>query len=201
MIRINSILAKPGASLLAGLALTLAILVLWLALAGADRLGFVSFLIRWVHVSTAMLWVGMIWFVNFIQFAAVRDADDAGRATLHKLIVPRVTLTMRHMSHVVLASGVLLLITSGYMLDRLMFSSAVYIPPVRNALLWAGALAGIAMWALLHFRIWPNLRIVLGDAAADAKAKARAQVLTYARVNLVLAVPVTFVMVAAAHLY
>jgi len=198
---VQSILANPAKALLAGLGISFAILLLWLGLAGADRVSFVSFLVRWVHVATAMLWIGMIWFVNFIQLAAVRDADEAGRAALHKLVVPRVAMTMRHMSHAVLATGILLLITSGYMLDRLMFSSAVYIPPVRNVLLWAGALSGIAMWALLHWKIWPSLQVVLGDGNADAKAAARGEVVTWARVNLVLAVPVTFVMVAAAHLY
>ncbi len=197
----HTFLANPARALLIGLGITAAILLLWLTMAGVDPRSLISFLLRWTHVVAAMLWVGMIWFVNFIQFTAVRDADDAGKTTLHKLIMPRVTMTMRQMSHVVLISGILLLITSGYLLDRLLFSSAVYIPPLRNWLLWAGTIAGFAMWAFLHFQIWPNLKIVLGDSASDAKAKARDTALIYARINLILALPVTFVMVAAAHLY
>ncbi len=199
----NDILNSPMKSLYAGLALSLIMLIVWIALGGGDGLGLVSFLLRWVHVFAAILWVGMIWFVNFIQMAALRDADDAGKATIHKLIVPKVAMTFRHASHAVLLSGILLLISSGYMLDRLVFTSAVYVPPLRHALLWSGAFAGIAMWAIVHFKLWPNIKIVLGQSPSDADVKARARdiVRIYARINLILAVPVTFVMIAAAHLY
>ena len=199
----NDILGDPKKSLLLGLAISVAILIAWMAVAGVDRIGLLSFLLRWTHVFSAIIWVGMIWFVNFIQFAAIRDADDAGKAAIHKFIVPKVALTFRHTSHAVLLTGILLLITSGYLLDRLVFTSAVYVPPLRNALLWSGTLAGFAMWAFVHFKIWPNIKVVLGETPGDADAKMRARdsVRIYARLNLILSVPVTFVMIAAAHLY
>ena len=199
----NDILNSPLKSFCAGLTLSLFALVAWIALGGGDSIGLVSFLLRWVHVFAAILWVGMIWFVNFVQMAAIRDADDAGKAAIHKLIVPKVANTFRHASHAVLLSGILLLISSGYLLDRLVFTSSVYVPPLRHALLWSGAVAGIAMWAIVHFKLWPNIKIVTGHSPSDADGKARARdtVRIYARINLILAVPVTFVMIAAAHLY
>jgi uncharacterized membrane protein len=199
----REILASPGRALAAGAVLTLLILVLWLASVGADRIGFLSFLLRWLHVFAGIVWVGMVWFVNFIQFVALQEADEAGRATLLKSIAPRVAHAFRHASHMSLLTGVLLLVASGYLLDRLLFASEVYIPPSRAFLLWGGALGGVLMWIFVHFIIWPNLKLVLGLTPGDAEAKARAreQITTYARLNLILSVPVTFVMVAAAHLY
>jgi uncharacterized membrane protein len=199
----NAILATPGRVLIAGGVVTLPILVLWIAVAGVDAIGFTSFILRWLHVVGAMLWVGMIWFVNFIQFAALADADEPGKSAIMKSVVPRVAASFRHASHLTILSGVLLLITSGYLLDRIVFTSSVYIPPLRNILLWGGTLGGVAMWAFVHFIIWPNLKVVLGPVQADPAqtAHAREQLRTYARLNLLLAVPVTFVMVAAAHLY
>jgi len=199
----NAITESAGRALAAGGALTLVILVAWLGLAGADPVGFVSFLLRWLHIFGAMLWVGLIWFVNFIQLAALQQVDDPGRRALMSAVVPRVAHSFRHASHLTLLSGVLLLLTTGYLLDWLVFSTPVYIPTARALLLWSGVLGGLAMWAFVHFVIWPNLRIVLGEAPGNAQAKERArqQVRTYARLNLVLAVPVTFVMVAAPHLY
>ena len=76
------ILASPGRSLAAGAAVTLVILALWLLTAGADRIGLLSFLLRWLHVFAGIVWVGMVWFVNFIQLVALQEADDAGRAAL-----------------------------------------------------------------------------------------------------------------------
>ena len=59
------------------------------------------------------------------------------------------------------------------------------------------------MWTFVHMIIWPNLQVVLGQRPgnAEAKAVARTKVAHYARANLLLAVPVTVLMVAAAHLY
>lgn len=199
----NAITETAGRALAAGAVLTLVVLVAWLAFAGADALGFVSFLLRLLHVLGAMVWVGLIWFVNFVQLAALQQADDPGRRTLMTAVVPRVAHAFRHGSHLTLLSGVLLLVTTGYLFDWLVFSTPVYVPPARAALLWCGVIGGLAMWAFVHFVIWPNLRIVLGEAPGDAAAKetARRQVRTFARLNLVLALPVTFAMVAAAHLY
>jgi uncharacterized membrane protein len=58
------------------------------------------------------------------------------------------------------------------------------------------------MWALVHVSIWPSLKIVLGDGASDpdARERARSTLKRHARLNLVLALPVTFAMIAAAHL-
>jgi uncharacterized membrane protein len=198
----QSILASPGKSLASGGAVALAILVGWLAAEGTDPVGLVSFLLRFAHVLAAMIWLGMIWFVNLIQMQVVAEADEQGRALLMRRVVPRVAATFRHASHLTVASGVLLLITSGYMLDWLVYAAEVHVPPLRGALLWSGALGGLAMWAFVNMLIWPSLQILLGEAAdADAKEAARARVATFARLNLVLSVPVTFVMVAAAHLY
>jgi uncharacterized membrane protein len=197
------VLSSALLSLFAGLAIACVLFFISLFDASLDRLGLVSVVVRWVHVGSAIIWLGMIWFVNFVQFAAIRAADEGGRSVLFKEIVPRVAHTFRHASHLTLASGVVLLVTTGYILDRWVFLSAVYIATLRSVLLWSGVAAGVAMWLFVHFVIWPNLRIVLDEGMTDAAAKAaaRERVHTYARINLVLAIPATFAMVAAAHLF
>lgn len=199
----NAVLESAQKSLLAGLAVALLILVLSIAFGDVDPIGLVSFLLRWIHVLGAILWVGLIFFVNFIQLAALQTANESGRAAILSSIVLPVAKSFQHASHLTVLSGLLLLATTGYLFDRAVFASAVYVPPLRHLLLWSGVAGGLAMWAFVHFRIWPNLRIVLGqtEAQADAAARAREQIRMYARLNLVLAAPVTFAMVAAAHLY
>jgi uncharacterized membrane protein len=199
----QTVLASPGKSLALGGAIALALLIGWLVVEGADAVGLASFLLRFVHVVAMTIWVGMIWFVNFIQLRAVTEADDAGRATLMQRVVPRVATTFRHASHLTLLSGALLLVTGGYTLERLLYAAEVHIPPMRAVLLWGGVAGGLAMWLFVNMLIWPSLKVVLGEtpADADAKAAARTRVATFARVNLILSVPVIFAMVAAAHLY
>jgi uncharacterized membrane protein len=199
----NRGLSSASSSLIIGLVLAGLFLVVCLVQLGSDRIGFLSLLLRWLHILGGIVWVGMIWFVNFVQLAAVEEADEAGRRALLQSVAPRVATTFRHASHLTLISGALLLVTTGYVLDRLVFSSAVYIPTLRSVLLWSGATAGLVMWALVHFAIWPSLQIVLGQRPGDdaARSAARERVRICARINLMLAIPVTLVMVAAAHLY
>ena len=167
-----------------------------------DPRGLISVLLRFLHVVAAMAWIGLLFFVNFVQLKALEEADEASRSVISKWIVPRVATGFRHASHLTVFSGALLLVSSGYLLGDWIFSSAVYMPPVRTVMLAAGVLGGLVMWAFVNFVIWPSLKIALGPTAgdADAKAQARQTVKLFARLNLVLALPVTFAMVAAAHL-
>jgi uncharacterized membrane protein len=197
------IIDNPRSALVAGVVLTALMLLVWLVAAGADGLGLVTFLIRVVHVLAAMIWIGMVFFVNFVQLVAVRTADEPGRSFLHKAIAPNVAWWIRHASTLAVASGVLLLVLAGYLLPSLMYGTDVYVPLARLLLLWSGVIGALAMWMFVHMFIWPNMQVVLGIRPGDddAKAQARAKVTLFARLNLVLTLPVVFAMVAAAHLY
>ena len=194
-------LATPGKALTLGAIVAALLLLVALAGSGIDRIGLVALLLRWLHIGGGIVWLGMVWFVNWIQLLAVAEADQPARGAIMKHIVPRVALTFRNASHLTVATGALLLFTSGYLGGSLVYSSAVFIPTSRNILLWAGTLGAMAMYIFVHMMIWPGLRKVLGIETADAEAvaAARAKVATYARWNLVLSVPVTLAMVAAAH--
>jgi uncharacterized membrane protein len=197
----KKLLASPLNALLAGLAVVAVIAILWAASGGIDTIGLISLLLRAVHVVAAMVWIGMIWFVNFIQLAAIRQADDQARGPLMRLIVPNVAKTFLHGSTITVISGVLLLISTGYLFDRWVYSTVVYVSTAKALMLWGGVLGGVVMLGLAHGVIQPNLRIVLGDVPGDieAVARAREKVALFARINLVLALPVTFVMLAASH--
>jgi uncharacterized membrane protein len=199
----QSIIDNPRAALGAGLVLTAVMFLAWLIAAGSDVLGLLSFLVRLVHVVAAMIWVGLVFFVNFVQLVVLRTADEAGRSFLHKAVVPSVAWWFRHASTLAVASGVLLLVLAGYLLPTLVYGTSVYVPPTRALLLWGGVVGALAMWMFVHMYIWPSMQVVLGIRPGDddAKARARARVVLFARLNLVLSLPVVFAMVAAAHLY
>jgi uncharacterized membrane protein len=198
----NSLLDKPARALMAGVAATGLVLAAWLLTATSDALGLVSVLLRFVHIVAAMAWIGLVFFVNFVQLEALEAADEASRGAILKWIAPRVAAGIRHTSHLTVLSGVLLLIATGYLFGEWIFSSAVYAAPARTLVLAAGVAGALLMWGFVNLVIWPSLRIVLGQTPGDAPAQALARrtVKRYARLNLVLALPVTFLMVAAAHL-
>jgi uncharacterized membrane protein len=194
-------LSNPVRSFLAGLALAALALAAWLVIQPVDARGLTSVLLRFVHVLSAMVWVGLIFFVNFIQLKALEEADDVSRGAISRWIVPRVAMAFRHASHLTVLSGALLLVATGYVLGELPFSSTSTLPLARTAMLAFGALGGLIMWSIVNFVIWPSLKVALVQTASDAaKAQARSTVRRYARLNLVLAIPVIFAMIAAAHL-
>ncbi len=197
------LLSSPRHALAAGTLLALLVVVIGIAFSGVDALGLVSFVLRAVHVLAAIVWVGMIWFVNFVQHPAVVGADDAGRGTLMRLVVPNVAWIFRHASHLVILSGALMLLPTGYVLSAWVYGAPVYLSAAKTGAMAVATVGAIAMWAFVHHAIWPNLQVVLGlrPGNAEAKAAARAKVALYARANLLLAVPVTVLMVAAAHLF
>ncbi|MGE0853949.1 MAG: hypothetical protein AB7O44_30775 [Hyphomicrobiaceae bacterium] len=199
----KGIIDSPSGALIAGLAIAVVLLLGWIVIAGADLFAFLVFIIRLLHVLAAMIWIGLVFFVNFVQLIVLRAADEPTRAFLHEAMVPRVAWWFRHASTAAVASGALLLLLSGYLLPSIVYGSGVYVPPERAILLWAGVIGALAMWMFVHMYIWPNMQVVLGmrPGDEDAKVQARARVVMYARLNLVLSVPVTLAMVAAAHLY
>jgi uncharacterized membrane protein len=148
-------------------------------------------LARAAHVFAAMVWVGLIWFVNMIQMRAVAAATPAERATLMTHIVPQVAAEFRLAANVTLISGVVLIALIAVTGAR----------PLGSLWLWVGVAGGIAMVGLVHAKISPTLRTVLDPAITDPAVKddARGRLRFYARCNLLLALPVTLAMLAAAH--
>jgi uncharacterized membrane protein len=193
----------PKKAAMAGLALAAAVLVLWSFIAGVDGRALLTFLFRLAHVLAAMVWVGLIVFINFVQLEATRLGDDTTKTVLHTSVAPQVAWWVRHASTFVVVTGAVLLLLAGYLLPSLVYGTDVYVPPSRAILLWLGVAAAVVMWMFVHMFIWPNMQVVIGLRPGDATAKqaARARVVMYSRLNLVLALPVTLVMVAAGHLY
>ncbi|HSR80369.1 MAG TPA: hypothetical protein VLL28_06260 [Hyphomicrobiaceae bacterium] len=146
----QSIIDSPRATLGVGAAIAAAVLVVWLIVAGADGLALTAFLVRLGHVVAAMVWIGLIVFVNFVLLVALGSADEAQRSFLHKAVVPRVAWWFRHASTVAVITGILLLILSGYLLPVLVYGAGVFMPPARVLLLWGGVVAALAMWMFVH---------------------------------------------------
>jgi uncharacterized membrane protein len=196
-------LESPWASLAVGLICAAVLLAVWFGAAGADALGLVSLVVRYVHVLAAAVWIGLIAFVNFIHLAALRTTDETGRDLLNGSLVPGVLAWLRHASTATVVAGAVLLATAGYIFPTLVYGSGVYVPPAREILLWTGVIGALAMWMFVHMYIAPSLMVILGKRPADAeaKARARARVARFARVNLIIVAPVLLAMLAAAHLF
>lgn len=194
-------IATPRAAIQASFVLSVVLLTLMLVVLRADALSALAISVRVIHVFAAMIWVGLVIFVNVVQLELAASAAAPERAFLMGSVAPRVATLYRHASTVTVAAGAVLLLTSGYVLPVLIYGTAVELGAVRGWAMALGTLGALAMWMFVHMFIWPALQVVTGMRAGDdvAKTAARGKVKRYARLNLILALPVTLLMIAAAH--
>lgn len=185
-------LDSANRALLTGIAALATVLLIAMLSARMALPETLTLLSRAAHVFTAMIWIGSVWFVNFIQLAVLAQADDPAKKSILTWIVPRVAKQFTLMSALTFVTGFILLAALGYLTHRPL-SSSIW--------LWLGVLGATVMLGFIHAKIGPALRIVLDPAVTDpaAKADARNTVRVFARLNLLLAFPVTFAMVAGAH--
>ena len=151
---------------------------------------------RWVHILAGVMWVGMLFYFNFVQAAALRDAQADGTAAgILKHVAPRALLFFRWAAVVTWLAGMALL--GGKADDAFLFKDPAYIPIGVGA--WLGTIMFFNVWAI----IWPNQKKVLGlsPATEDEKARARRVAFLASRLNVVLAMPMLFFMSASGGVF
>ena len=151
---------------------------------------------RWLHVMAGVMWVGLLYYFNFVQAAAMKDAQaDGSAAGIAKHVAPRALLFFRWAAVVTWVAGMALL--GGKADDAFLFKDRAYIPIGVGA--WLGTIMFVNVWAI----IWPNQKKILGLAPAseDEKARARRVGFLASRLNVVLSMPMLFFMTASGGLF
>ncbi|MBN4082517.1 urate hydroxylase PuuD [Mariprofundus ferrooxydans] len=154
---------------------------------------------RWLHVLSGILWIGLLYYFNFVQVPSMGGFSADSKAELFKedSIVRRALHWFRMGANLTLLFGIILyygLVTGD------MFSDG----QAAHAAGWdirIGALFAIIMWANVMFIIWPNQKKVIGmvEATADEKAAAGKKALMASRINTLLSIPMLLLMIASAH--
>jgi len=151
---------------------------------------------RWLHIMSGVMWVGLLYYFNFVQADAMKQAQADGTAAgISKHVAPRALLYFRWAAVVTWLAGMWLL---GDKVDEaFLFRERAYIPIGVGA--WLGTIMFVNVWAI----IWPNQRKILGLAPAsdDEKARARRVAFLASRLNVVLSMPMIFFMSASGGLF
>lgn len=171
-----------------GMALTAMLLIGAGLRSGAGGQELAGMAVRWIHVFSAFIWGGFIIFVNLVQLVVIGELNESERPVLLRRVLPRVAKLFTAAAHATLLTGLFLLVPLHKTLGQ------------RPVLLLAVA-GGLSMWAIVQFVLRPNVCRVTGriPASAEEIAVARGNVTLWARVNLLLVLPVSAGMVAAAH--
>jgi len=153
---------------------------------------------RWLHILCGMMWVGLLYYFNFVQVEALKRAaadTPPGTAGIMRHVVPRALAWFRYASLATVALGFYLLAARAP--DVLLFRVRAYVPIGIGA--WLGLIMFFNVWVL----IWPNQKKVLGLVSASDAEKARARRVAFlaSRTNVMLSIPMLFFMVASGGMF
>ena len=162
---------------------------------------FWSWLFRYIHVIVAIMWIGLLWYFNFVQIPNMAKIPDEQKPAIGKVIAPAALFYFRWAAAFTVLSGLLLALFNGYLHDAMTLSIGSGIP--KHTAIGIGMWLGIIMAYNVWFVIWPNQKRALGivDCEPDLKAKSAKTAMLFSRTNTLLSLPMLFTMVAAQNLY
>ena len=165
-----------------------------------DRL-FWSWIARYVHVLVGIMWIGLLWYFNFVQIPNMSKIPDEQKPAIGKVIAPAALFYFRWGAAFTILSGLILAGLNGYLHDAMTLSIGSGIP--KHTAIGIGMWLGIIMAFNVWFVIWPNQKRALGivDCDADLKAKSAKTAMLFSRTNTLLSLPMLLSMVAAQNLY
>ncbi|MDP6788403.1 MAG: urate hydroxylase PuuD [Rhodospirillales bacterium] len=160
-----------------------------------------TFLFRWLHVLSGVMWIGLLWYFNFVQTPSMAKIADEHKPAVTKHIAPEALFWFRWAALATVITGLILAQMNGYLGGALALGLADGV--AKNAAIGFGMWLGLFMAANVWFIIWPNQQKVLGmvEVAADEKAKAARTAALASRTNTMLSIPMLYAMVSAQNLY
>jgi len=180
-------------------------IILFLGLFFADgnivfNYSFWSWLLRYIHIIVAIMWIGLLWYFNFVQIPNMPKIPDEQKPAISKVIAPSALFYFRWAALLTVVSGLILATFEGYVHDAMLLSYNSGI--LKNTAIGIGMWLGIIMAFNVWFIIWPNQKRALGMVECDPelKAKSARTAMLFSRTNTLLSLPMLLCMVGAQHL-
>jgi uncharacterized membrane protein len=186
------------AVLVVGLVLTIVMIVSFTGWTGADAKLIADDVMRWLHVFFGILWIGLLYYLNFVQVPTMPSVPAELKKGVTGYIAPKVFFFFRYAALLTVVTGLIVAFHGGYAIEALTFAGEGGTSNGKN-------LIGIGMWLALimafnvWFIIWPAQQKVLGlvEATDEAKAAAAPRALMASRTNLLLSLPMLYAMASA----
>ena len=162
---------------------------------------FWSWIARYTHVVVAIMWIGLLWYFNFVQIPNMGKIPDEQKPAIGKVIAPAALFYFRWAAAFTVLSGLILAGLNGYLHDAMTLSIGSGIP--KHTAIGLGMWLGLIMAFNVWFVIWPNQKRALGIVECDPelKAKSAKTAMIFSRTNTLLSIPMLLTMVAAQNLY
>ena len=162
---------------------------------------FWSWLFRYLHVLAGVMWIGLLWYLNFVQIPSMPKIPDDQKPAIGKVIAPAVLFWFRWAAFATIVTGLIVAYLNGYVHQAL--ALGIGSGGGKNTAIGIGMWLGLIMAFNVWFIIWPNQKKALGivECTPEEKPKAAKTAMLTSRINTLLSLPMLLSMVMAQNLY
>jgi len=195
-------------TIIAGCVLVLVILAIHFWQVGYFSLddAFWLYFVRVLHIISGVMWIGLLWYFNFVSTPTTPSIPTELRPALGKYITPAALWWFRWGAMSTIVFGIILAALNGYLVQAYTLDAMEGFSNSTYLMIGIGMWLGTIMWFNVWFIIWPNQQKALNidnaypDLTPEARAAAAKPAGMYSRVNTMLSIPMLFCMAAASHL-
>ena len=190
----SQILQSLYKTLFAGLVLLILVILIASSVSGQPiQFGHAwgTFVMRWLHVVSGTMWIGLHWYFNFVQIPSMASIPDEQKPAISKVIAPTALFWFRYGALATVVTGLLL----AWMQKYLFLALTLQIPFAAIGIgMWIALIMAFNVW----FIIWPNQKKALGIVVVEPaeKAKAARTAMLTSRINTLLSITMLYMMVA-----
>ena len=162
---------------------------------------YIAFFSRWLHVLSGVMWIGLLWYFNFVQIPSMPNIPDKEKPAISKVIAPAALFWFRWAALATIITGLSTAHLNGYLVNAL--TLGIIDASQKDTAIGIGMWLGIIMAYNVWMIIWPNQKIALGIISAndDQKPIAARKAMLFSRTNTALSIPKLYAMVSAQNLY
>ena len=189
-----AVLQSLGRTIIAGIVILILLVLVSAGVSGAGpQFGHAwgAFIMRWLHVVSGVMWIGLLWYFNFVQIPSMPKIPDEQKPAIGKVIAPTALFWFRYAALSTVVTGLLVAWMNGYLVPALGLQQPVHAIGIG---MWIALVMAFNVW----FIIWPNQKKALGIVTVEAEEKAAAARLAMltSRFNTMLSIPMLYMMVA-----
>ena len=151
---------------------------------------------RWLHSFFGILWIGLLYYFNFVQIRKMPDIPAELKPAVSKYIAPEALFWFRYAALATWIMGVILAFNRGYLVQAFTLGALDGFSVPQHTFIGVGMWLATIMFFNVWVFIWPNQKIALGlvEGDADAKAKAGKVAMLFSRTNTLLSLPMLVTM-------
>ncbi len=198
-----NILQSLNKTVTAGIILALILFIFMYMVNGGWYLDsyFWSAVFRFLHVLSGVMWIGLLWYFNFVQIPNMPKIPDEQKPAIGKVIAPAALFWFRWAALSTIITGLIVAYLNGYIHHAMMLG--LIGGDAKSITIGIGMWLGIIMAYNVWMIIWPNQKKALGivEASPEDKAASARTAMLFSRTNTLLSIPMLLSMVSAQNLY